>query len=96
MTTFNGKQENLVFKCGSCNNEEIQINPENPDDMVHLSNWLLQHSATGGTYKTIKIRNDCELCGDKITWGREIVNHTGKLVCEHCAKTISKIYVERK
>jgi len=95
MATFNGKQENLRFTCGSCGDETIDINPESKDDMIKLGAWLLTHSYNGGTYKCIKIKNKCELCGDNITWGTEIVNHTGKVVCKYCAKTISKIYIER-
>ncbi len=56
MTTFNGKHENLKFRCAGCGyseNTSIIINPECQDDMINLGNWLLQHSASGGKYVTV-------------------------------------------
>lgn len=97
MTTFNGKHENLRFHCNSCGKHEyIEINPESDEDMLKLGKWLLTHSYSGGSYNTFKIKNDCELCGDKITWGTEYVTNEGKVLCHNCAKDISQVFLKRQ
>lgn len=93
MTTFAGKEYNLKFLCTHCKEEEaLEVNPESSEDMMKLGNWLLQHSASGGTYENVKIEKPkvtCFLCKEVIEAGHEVVNYTGKPICMGCAKDIT-------
>ena len=37
----------------------------------------------------------CTLCEDDIPDGREIVNYTGKPVCQGCARTLGQAMLDR-
>ena len=51
MTTYNGKHEDLQFRCKSCNYDDIIIvDPYSKEDMQKLGNWLTIHSEAGGDY----------------------------------------------
>jgi hypothetical protein len=62
MATFNGKHENLKFKCGDCSSERV-IDPFKEEDMKVIMNWLQTHSASGGEYESVLIKKE-EVLGD--------------------------------
>ena len=96
MVTYNGSDENLLFRCKSCAlNATLEVNPANKDDMIKLGNWLLTHSAKGGDYINVKIEKDCcALCGEEYASDRIVVT-TGKIVCGSCAKQIARELIGR-
>lgn len=56
MTTFNGNDENLLFRCNMCNrNAQIEVDLDNINDRNALWDWLKQHSADGGDYINVPV-----------------------------------------
>jgi len=56
MATYNGDDDNLLFRCGECQKEEtIEIDLSNKADKDRLWKWLQKHSASGGDYINVPI-----------------------------------------
>jgi len=56
MSTFNGKEDNLEFRCRECGyREKIVIDLDNNEDKNKLWKWLQTHSASGGEYVNVPV-----------------------------------------
>lgn len=56
MATFNGKHENLRFRCKSCNYKStIDVDLSDVEDKEKLWSWLKTHSECGGDYINVPV-----------------------------------------